>query len=209
MSDTVTTKKETTAGNYFVSNYPPFSCWNPQQVPQALAALETPRYEEVTVTVTGVDDALVDGDITFNLTLDPSGADYGAVASATVPVTTTDDDSAGFAVVPISGLITTEAGGTAMFTVALNSQPTADVTVGLSSSNTAEGTVSQASLTFTSVTWNTPQTVTVSAIDDTVGEGSHSGVIQHLVRSISRLGQRICLSVASPPFVQIRQRQDM
>ena len=42
MSDTVTTKKETTAGNYFVSNYPPFSCWNPQQVPQALAALETP-----------------------------------------------------------------------------------------------------------------------------------------------------------------------
>ena len=42
MSDTATTTKETTPGNYFVSNYPPFSFWNQQQVPQALAALERP-----------------------------------------------------------------------------------------------------------------------------------------------------------------------
>lgn len=32
-------QKETTAGNYFVSNYPPFSFWKPEFVPQALAAL--------------------------------------------------------------------------------------------------------------------------------------------------------------------------
>ena len=39
------------------------------------------------------------------------------------------------------GLATTEAGGTATFTVVLNTQPTADVTIALSSSNTTEGTV--------------------------------------------------------------------
>jgi len=35
-------QKETTAGNYFVSNYPPFSFWKPEFVPQFLAALDCP-----------------------------------------------------------------------------------------------------------------------------------------------------------------------
>ena len=35
-------QKETTAGNYFVSNYPPFSFWKPEYVPQVLAAMEVP-----------------------------------------------------------------------------------------------------------------------------------------------------------------------
>ena len=35
-------KDETTAGNYFVSNYPPYSYWNPEAVSQALEALERP-----------------------------------------------------------------------------------------------------------------------------------------------------------------------
>jgi len=32
--------EETRAGNYFVSNYPPFSCWKPENVGDAYAALE-------------------------------------------------------------------------------------------------------------------------------------------------------------------------
>ncbi|MBM3841254.1 MAG: coproporphyrinogen III oxidase family protein [Verrucomicrobia bacterium] len=36
-------KKETTAGNYFVSNYPPFSFWKPEFVSEAHAALERPH----------------------------------------------------------------------------------------------------------------------------------------------------------------------
>src|SRR5438270_336722 len=35
-------KKETTVGNYFVSNYPPFSFWKPESVPELYAALERP-----------------------------------------------------------------------------------------------------------------------------------------------------------------------
>ena len=35
-------QKETTVGNYFVSNYPPFSFWKPDQVPDLAAALARP-----------------------------------------------------------------------------------------------------------------------------------------------------------------------
>jgi oxygen-independent coproporphyrinogen-3 oxidase len=34
--------KETTVGNYFVSNYPPFAYWKPEFIPDFLAALERP-----------------------------------------------------------------------------------------------------------------------------------------------------------------------
>src|SRR5215467_12305437 len=34
--------EETTAGNYFISNYPPYSFWNREQVDQAHAALDRP-----------------------------------------------------------------------------------------------------------------------------------------------------------------------
>ena len=46
-------------------------------------------------------------------------------------MTNTDNDTAGITVTPTSGLTTTEAGGTATFTVVLTAQPTADVTIGL------------------------------------------------------------------------------
>ena len=84
---------------------------------------------------------------------------------------TNTDDAAGITVTPTSGLTTTEAGGTATFTVVLNTQPTANVTIGLSSSDTTEGTVGPASLTFTTANWNTPQTVTVTGVNDDVDDG--------------------------------------
>ena len=33
---------QTTVGNYFVSNYPPYSFWKPEGLPDLLAALERP-----------------------------------------------------------------------------------------------------------------------------------------------------------------------
>src|SRR6186713_284972 len=74
-------------------------------------------------------------------------------------------------VTPTTGLTTTEAGGTATFSVVLTTQPTADVTIGLSSSDTTEGTVLPASLTFTSSNWHVPQTVTVTGVNDALDDG--------------------------------------
>ncbi len=41
--ETVTEPKKTEPGNYFVANYPPFSCWSPSHVPTAIEALDTPQ----------------------------------------------------------------------------------------------------------------------------------------------------------------------
>src|SRR5690606_30188424 len=72
---------------------------------------------------------------------------------------------------PTSGLVTTEAGDTATFTVVLDTQPSADVSIALSSSDTSEGTVAPASLTFTAANWNILQTVTVTGVDDNEVDG--------------------------------------
>src|SRR5205814_396504 len=98
-----------------------------------------------TVTVTGVNDFVVDGSVAYTIVTAPAtSADthYNGLNASDVTVTNTDNDTAGITVTPTSGLTTTEGGGTATFTVVLNSQPIADVAIGLTSSNTNEGTVS-------------------------------------------------------------------
>src|SRR5262249_31412767 len=84
---------------------------------------------------------------------------------------------AGVAVTPTTGVKTTEAGGTATFTVVLTSKPTANVVVPLSSSNTAEGTINKTSLTFTTDNWNVAQTVTITGVDDPFDDGDVSYTI--------------------------------
>ena len=76
-------------------------------------------------------------------------------------------------VTPTSGLTTTEAGGTATFTVQLATVPSSAVTVGVSSSNTAEGTVSPATLTFQpDASALVAQTVTITGVNDAIQDGS-------------------------------------
>src|SRR5262245_26503318 len=74
-------------------------------------------------------------------------------------------------VTPTSGLVTTEAGGTATFTVVLNTVPSANVTISLSSSNPSEGSPSVPSLTFTPANALTPQTVTITGVPDNRADG--------------------------------------
>ncbi|MBI2480127.1 MAG: right-handed parallel beta-helix repeat-containing protein [Planctomycetia bacterium] len=52
----------------------------------------------------------------------------------------------------------------------LDSAPTDDVTIGLTSNDTTEGTVGVSSVTFTTANWSTPQTVTVTGVDDTLDD---------------------------------------
>ena len=95
-----------------------------------------------------------------------SGADYGAnrVRAATVQVTAQDND--GRAVRVSSRDVTVAEGGTATYTVVLNSLPTGTVTVRPSVTGDADITASPASLSFTTTNWATAQTVTVSAARD-------------------------------------------
>ncbi len=77
----------------------------------------------------------------------------------------------------------TESGDTDTYTLALVTEPTADVTVSMAS-DAAQLTVSPSTLTFTSENWDTPQTVTIAAVDDTLVEGEHTSVITHSAASI-------------------------
>ena len=52
------------------------------------------------------------------------------------------------------------------------SAPTSNVTLALSSSDATEGSVAPASLTFTPLNWATPQTVTVTGLDDTLDDAT-------------------------------------
>ena len=86
--------------------------------------------------------------------------------------------SPGITVAPTSGLQTTESGGTATFTVVLDTQPAADVTLDLVSSDPTEGMIEPASLTFTPDDWNLPQSVTITGVDDRLDDGNIAYVIE-------------------------------
>ena len=76
---------------------------------------------------------------------------------------------AGLRVGSVSGQAT-EAGGKATFPVRLWTQPSSAVTVSVSSRDASEGTVAPSSLTFSTSSWNTAQTVTVTGADDAVDD---------------------------------------
>lgn len=127
-----------------------------------------------TVTITGVDDSNTDGPAAFNIILAAStstDADYNGRDPIDVTVTNIDNEG-GITVNPTGGLTTTEAAGTATFTVRLTQAPTADVTISLSSSDSSEGSVAPASLTFTSANWDQEQTVTITGADDFIDDGN-------------------------------------
>jgi len=135
-----------------------------------------------TVTVTGVDNDVDGSNAGSTITLavnDGSTADanYDGLADQTVAAALTDNDTAGFTKSTSSVTVTEAAGGsnTATFTVVLDSEPSAGtVVIDVTSGTTGQATVSPSSLTFTTGNWDTPQTVTVTGVDNDV-DGSNAG----------------------------------
>lgn len=74
-----------------------------------------------------------------------------------------------------------EGGATDTFSIVLTSQPLSDVVISLTVD--AQVTTDSATLTFTPSNWNTPQVVTVSAVDDVVAEGTHASFLSFAVAS--------------------------
>ena len=133
-----------------------------------------------TMTVTGVDDTIDDGDQSTKIAIvvddDNSDDAFDGIAHQTVTATTTDDDIAAFTLSTTTASVT-EAGSTATFTVVLDTQPLSDVVVAVSSADTSEATVSTPTLTFTSGSWNIPQSVTVTGVDDSIDDGDQDTTV--------------------------------
>ena len=121
------------------------------------------------VTVTAVDNSVGAANKSVTVSATASGG-RGVAAPSDATLTITDDDF-GLDVGSVSGQAT-ETGGTATFTVALQTRPTAAVTVSVSSLDAGEGTASPSVLTFAPSAWNTAQTVTVTGANDNVDDGT-------------------------------------
>ena len=97
---------------------------------------------------------------TATLTHTASGGDYASI-TADLPVTVTDDDTAGVTIEPTA--LSVVAGRSNEYTVALATEPTGDVTVTISGHASTDVTLDKTTLTFTVGNWSMAQTVTVSA----------------------------------------------
>ncbi|QXE85498.1 S8 family serine peptidase [Geomonas nitrogeniifigens] len=128
------------------------------------------------VTVTAVNDAVAQGAHTGTITHRASGGGYDAVVISSVTASITDNDIAGVVITPTTVSVT-EGGATATYTVALASQPLATVTI--TATPDSQVTVDKAALTFTTSNWNVAQSVTVTAVNDAVAQGAHTGTITH------------------------------
>ncbi len=136
------------------------------------------------VSVNAVDDLVAEGPHAGIIGHSANSSDlyYNGLAIASVAANIGDNDTANIVLTQSGGSTSvTEGGATDSFTMVLASRPTADVSMTAIPDSRIE--VNQVSLLFTSANWNTPQTVTVSAADDWVSEGSHSGSVSYAVSS--------------------------
>ncbi len=121
-----------------------------------------------TVTVTGEqdDDAVDDhGTITHSVIGGRSASEYRSAPSATLDVSVSDDDRAGFTITPTS--LDIDEGDSETFTVVLTAAPArGSVRISLVSDNTESVTVSPSSVSFSAGNWDSPRTVTVRGRQD-------------------------------------------
>ncbi|HPM84462.1 MAG TPA: Calx-beta domain-containing protein, partial [Candidatus Anammoximicrobium sp.] len=138
-----------------------------------------------TVNVPILADTSVEGNETLTLTLSSPQAPLALGAQTTHGVTITDDDVAGVTITE-SGDSTSvsEAGLTDTYTIALATVPAGAVEITVTANAqllvSTDGTnfFSSRVLSFTD---QTPQTITVKAVDDAVAEGTHTGMVSHAV----------------------------
>ena len=133
--------------------------------------------QTVTVTVHHDDDAVDDEPVVLTHTV--TGGDYENVAVADVEVTIIEDDTTGVSI-SVTALELAE-GDAQSYTVVLDTEPAADVTVALQVPDNADVAVDDTALTFTADNWNTPQTVTVTALHDDDAGDDEPVTITHTV----------------------------
>ncbi|WP_179955023.1 Calx-beta domain-containing protein [Maribacter luteus] len=129
----------------------------------------------VELEISGVDDDVVDGDITYTLNtgnITSSDSNFDALVNADVDqlvVTNTDDDVAGVNVTPVIGT-TTEAGGTTTFTFTLTSEPTDDVVILINNYDLTEHS-GPSDISLDASNWDTGVELEITGLDDTVVDG--------------------------------------
>jgi putative cell wall-binding protein len=134
------------------------------------------------IPITIVNDAIDENDETIEITLSSPSSNASIGSNSVHTYTIQDNDTVGVTVTESSGSTNvTEAGGTDTYTVVLNSQPTDTVSIAVTGDAQASGAPTP--LSFTTGNWDTPQVVTVSATNDAIVEGAHTGTLTHAATS--------------------------
>ena len=137
----------------------------------------------ITVTYTAVDDAIFMGDASLRVVSTVSSFDtaYSATSIPSATWSVVEDDVPGLDVSTTSFSIS-EAGGQQVVQVKLLSRPEKTVSIraardASSSAADAKFTVSPSELQFTSSSWNTYKTFTITGTDDSVDNGDRTGYV--------------------------------
>ncbi len=119
----------------------------------------------------------------INHTIASSDASYNGIPVAVVPCFITDNDLPHVDIMQTAGsTVVVEGGATDTYQLVLTSQPSANVIV--TATANAQLTLSPSNtVTFTPLNWQTPQSLTVAAINDSAIEGPHTGNVTHSVSS--------------------------
>ena len=134
-----------------------------------------------TVTVPITDDGFDESDEDFTVAI--TGVTSGNATATGGPATGTiqDNDTKGVTIDELDGVSASESGATDTYTVVLNSQPTAPVTITITPAG-SQATAAPTPLTFTAgptSNWDTPQVVTVTAVDDDIDDGDLPETFTH------------------------------
>ncbi|MDB5387366.1 MAG: hypothetical protein JWM11_3012 [Planctomycetaceae bacterium] len=140
-------------------------------VTSSLTFTPTNWNQSQTATITGVNDAVVDGNQAYQIVFGAATSADTAYAGKTpspISVTNIDNDVAGLSVSPKTGL-TVDEGASKNVAFKLTAQPADDVTVTLMVNvGDSQATLSTTTLTFSPANWNTTQNV---AINGLLGDG--------------------------------------
>ena len=157
--------------------------------PSTLSFSDTTWNTPQTVTVTAIHDFMQNTisarttDIIHpdTFSLDPL---YNNIPIATIAATINDSDTSGLLISKQGGgsVTVAEGGATDNYIFQLTSTPTNNVTVTITSTDN-QATTSAYFYTFTPSNWDTPQYATVSAVDDSIEEGAHNGILIHTLAS--------------------------
>ena len=133
-----------------------------------------------TVTVTGVQDTVDDGTVTWRVRLDPSSGDtdYAGLGDTDVDVTTTDDDGPPGVVLSLSPSSVSENGGISTVTATLSHPSSAATTLTVSPIPGAYTAGSDATIVIAAGrTANASDTAMVAAVDNTTDEPDRTATV--------------------------------
>ena len=151
-----------------------------------------------TATITIVDDNVAEGTETVSVSLSVDVAlsydCYDSMPDQVFALLIADNDTAGYTVTAVSGTLQENNPTTRSIQVSLTIKPSANVIFDWQNGDATEVGLSSSNMTFTPSNWNIPQTLILSAVDDSIIDGSQT---TSLVISVNPTSPAIFSALAS------------